>query len=492
MKKLILLITISAFALIWACETPSGRGGCNPPDDDTITVTGPITGGQGMPQSTTILKLATRGYVEEEFFFESTATSYQLEGEMTGDGMWTVEEADKAAFKTRLLVRRPVAPSNFNGTVVVEWFNVSAGADGAPGWMFNMPEILREGYAWVGVSAQKVGVDGGGFSQNVPGAVNLKAYDAERYGSLNHPGDAYSYDIFSIAAKVLQGKGSADVLGGLTPQRLLAYGESQSAFTMITYTNALQPVAKLYDGIFIHSRAAMAVPLEGQGNGGGCGSMSGDNAVKVRTDLDVPVIQFETEGDIRGFYTARQPDTDLIRTWEVAGTAHADAYLGTYFERAEIEDNLPEEVLTCPDANQGPQYIVLRAALHGLDRWVKDGVALPKAEPLNLNDNGQPERDEHGNALGGIRTPHVDVPIATLSPTNNNSGGGGCEGMMCAMFGSTEPFPEEKLLELYPNHEDYVTKFTTSAEATVEARFMLEPEKEAIVAEAQAAPIPTP
>lgn len=488
MKKLVVFLSIIfCVAALSGCDTPRANSGCGgtggTPQTQAVKVTGPITGGKGIPQAADILDLSKRGYVEEEFFFEGQADSYSISGQMTSDGKWKVVKGDNAPYKTRLLVRRPVTADKFNGTVVVEWLNVSAGADGAPGWMFNHPMLLREGFAWVGVSAQKVGVEGGSGLMTMPGALNLKKFDPERYASLSHPGDAYSYDIYSIAAKVIKGQGDKDVLGGLKPQRLLAYGESQSAFTMITYTNALQPVAKIYNGIFIHSRAAAAVPLEGQGSGGPRASVA-----MVRTDLDIPVIQFETEGDVAGFYKARQPDTNLVRTWEVAGTAHADAYLSNYFKLAEREEVLPEDVMTCENANEGPQYIVLRAALLGLDRWVKEGVALPKAAPLTMQDN-EILRDEHGNALGGIRTPHVDVPIATLKPVKED--GGGCGGdMMCNMFGSTEPFPAEKLLKLYPTHEDYVTKFTASAEATVAAGFMLEPEKQAIIAEAQAAAIP--
>ena len=47
------------------------------------------------------------------------------------------------------------ARKKFNGTVVVEWLNVSGGVDAAPDWTFAHTELIREGYAWVGVSAQK-------------------------------------------------------------------------------------------------------------------------------------------------------------------------------------------------------------------------------------------------------------------------------------------------------------------------------------------------
>src|SRR5207249_10942626 len=50
---------------------------------------------------------------------------------------------------------------------------------------------------------------------------------------------------------------------------------------------------------------------------------------RVRTDLRVPVLTFETGTDLPllRFYAARQPDSRRLRLWEVAGTAHADTYL---------------------------------------------------------------------------------------------------------------------------------------------------------------------
>ena len=96
-----------------------------PKCEGTITVTGPVTGGLGKPWGASILDLSAHGYVEEEFFFESIATAYILEGGMRVDGMLSVLELTRAPFKTRLLVRMPLDPAKFNGTVVVEWLNVS-------------------------------------------------------------------------------------------------------------------------------------------------------------------------------------------------------------------------------------------------------------------------------------------------------------------------------------------------------------------------------
>ena len=129
-------------------------------------------------------------------------------------------------------------------------------------------------------------------------------------------------------------------------------------------------------------------------------------------------------------------------------------------------------------------------------------------------------KDEHENALGGIRTPQVDVPTSNLRPMpvagsvsladmmkliagvgGCNSGDGGCEsdsagceafmGVACNVFGATVPFTPEKLQELYPTHEEYVTEFKASADATVAAGFMLEEEAVALVKKAEESLIPT-
>ena len=54
-------------------------------------------------------------------------------------------------------MRRPVDATDFNGTVLMEWQNVTAGYDLDALW--NPLHTTRAGYAWIGVSAQRVGVD---------------------------------------------------------------------------------------------------------------------------------------------------------------------------------------------------------------------------------------------------------------------------------------------------------------------------------------------
>src|SRR6266853_1207629 len=102
--------------------------------------------------------LAPLGYKIEEFFVSGTASSYKLSSAPTSDGRWNAVPAENVPYATRIVTVRPSDPKKFNGTVVVEWLNVSGGGDGAADWIGLHREILRNGYAYVGVSAQKVGV----------------------------------------------------------------------------------------------------------------------------------------------------------------------------------------------------------------------------------------------------------------------------------------------------------------------------------------------
>jgi Alpha/beta hydrolase domain len=193
------------------------------------TVTGPIGGGThgwpfGAPSAG--IDLAARGYVEAEYFIEGQAVSYAKAGAWARDGRWAAVPAGQAPYRTRLLVLRPAVAAAFNGSVIVEWLNVSAGWDNPEFFAHAREALLRGGFAWVGVSAQALGVQLSPFS--------LKAWDPARYGTLSHPGDAYAYDIVSEVARALRAPQGGDPLGGLRAQRLIAAGHSTAANGLAT------------------------------------------------------------------------------------------------------------------------------------------------------------------------------------------------------------------------------------------------------------------
>ena len=81
-------------------------------------------------------------------------------------------------------------------------------------------------------------------------------------------------------------------------------------------------------------------------------------------------------------------------------------------------------------------------------------------------------RDAHGNALGGVRLPPIEVPLAEYQGSNKFAGQGA---NFCFLLGSEIAFPEEKLKTLYPTPESYLQKLTEAAEAAV-AKGLLERE----------------
>src|ERR1700744_5562684 len=114
---------------------------------DTPTVSGPVSGGMhGRPFGTSLADLAASGYVEEEYFIAGSAPAYASAKPLTVDGAWTVAPTDSQIYKTRLLVRRPKDPAKFNGTVVLEWQNVSGGFDVDAEWGYAYPALMGDGY----------------------------------------------------------------------------------------------------------------------------------------------------------------------------------------------------------------------------------------------------------------------------------------------------------------------------------------------------------
>ena len=452
--------------------------GSAPPTTLEVSLGELVTGGRrGVPANAMPEGLADRhGYVEEERIVSGTATAYTSPTPLTEDGRWSVEPGRRARYRTRILVRRPRDESRFNGTVVVEWLNVTSGRDADPDFGALHPELLGEGYAYVAVSAQVVGVEGGDVRIEVPGVPRealapLVEWDPERYGSLDHPGDEFSYDLFSQIGRLAR---SGAPLGGLDVEHVIAVGESQSAGRLMTYVNGVHPLTKAYDGFLIHSRGASGAALNPADDG------RAPARLVVRPDVDAPVLQFETETDLTRlrFVEGRQPDDDHVVTWEVAGTAHADRATleyglasGRRWSRAPATFD-PDAL--CGRVNEGPQAPVLRAALRALRAWVVDDRRPPRAEPIRVAD-GAVVRDENGNALGGVRTPPVDAPIATLS------GDGNASSIFCLLFGSTTPLPPARVLALHPAREDYVTNVRRSADAAVAAGFLLDDDAEAMV-----------
>jgi hypothetical protein len=447
------------------------------PYDPRVATSGDATTYASAPGKPALLlgafDIASVGYVAEEFFISGSASCYT--------------PAAAADYTTRIVALTPADPDRFNGTVLVEWLNVSGGIDAPAVWMMAHREMVRAGYAYVAVSAQRVGVEGG---ENLMGIdMSLKSQDADRYSSLQHPGDAYAYDIFSQAGRLAR---QPEILRGLRAEHVIAVGESQSALFLTTYVNAVDSHARVYDGFLVHSRFGPAAPLDG-------GSIfevleeRSTQTVAFRPDLRVPLITIITETDLfngrlQGYLGARQPDNQQLRVWEIAGAAHADNYTIQVAPidsgSADLADIVaayaPTNMLMGQELdhciNFAPQHhYVLQAALSQLHAWVSAGRPPPSGRPIEMIGE-QPVLDEHGIARGGVRTPWVDVPIARTSGT------GGEESRMASIFGSGEPFDASTVQRLYPDGVgDYLRRFTVSLNSAIESGFLLAADRQEIL-----------
>ena len=481
-----------AFAVLMASADPQAAGATDassqvPASVPKATVTGPVTGGTGINlEGTTSFALSSVGYQQSEYFLSGTASAYTSAKPLTSNGRWNVTTASNEPYETRMVVYRPVNPDRFNGTVIVEWLNVSGGVDAAAAWLTDHVQMIRNGDVYVGISAQAAGIVGAAGTLGASGgqAGGIKGADPARYGSLEHPGDSYSYSIFEQGGAAVRRDASL-VLGGLKPKRILALGESQSATRLVTYINALQPKSQgVYNGYFIYSRFASGAALSQAPQA----VITPPAVVLIRTDLTVPVMMFETEADVAvlGYSAARQSPTKYIREWEVAGTAHYDTYglvesmtdtgngaadVSTFNTMIDPVSSFDNGAISCPvPLNAGAHTYPLRAAVVALNNWVKTGTPPPQSPRLDVSGPGEYVTNSLGLAEGGIRTPQVAAPIAVVNGTGDTSSAGGG---FCKLFGTTIPFTAAKLKQLYPTHQVFVRKWDAAVAADVSKGYLL-------------------
>jgi hypothetical protein len=410
------------------------------------------------------------GYVCEEFTLEGTTLAYAHADEERPDpnGRWLVDEIGEGDYRTRILVVRPTDPDRFNGTVLLHWMNVSAGHE------IEHPEEdeIYRGYAWVGVSAQEVGLYGAPWGAEVRGrqtkAEGLIATDPQRYSTLGHPGDAGSFEIFGQAAAVVGPDRNAavrdepDPLGGLDVRRVIATGGSQSAMRLVSYANALHPLHLAVDGFLISAWEGRVPRLDD-------GPVALGMRARLRDDLGVPVLIVNSEFEAVNGAAEDMPDHDRLRVWEVTGTSHA------HWRKAKVPIS---------ERGWGPNplswRIVHEAARRAINDWVTNGVPATPQPRIEIEAGGSSKilRDAHGIALGGVRLPEVAVPVAEHRGISLKTGFGG-------LYGGYRPFEPDVLKSLYPTRETYQQAWGVALDAMVRDRTVLPEDVESQLARGQ-------
>lgn len=463
----LLAVLVSTFLVAGLLGVAGHPSRAKAADGSTVprpTVTGPIgnAGIHGHALFDSWFDVSKLGYDEAEYFLSGTAKS-------------STAGAAPAPYRTRIMVTRPHDKKDFNGTVLLDWVNVTAQFENAVDSLEARDMLLREGYAVVWASVQSAGI--------CCTPLTPKVWDPVRYAALNHPGDDYANDIFSQMAKAVRtqvplGTG-VNPLGDLKVKRVLASGQSQSASKLDTYVRTVQASTGVIDGFLIH--------------GGGGKTWT--------TPPAVPVLHLLSDREA----TPEQPNTNVnYRLWEVAGTAHSDFWLGYNSVVGQGPRALADAPKKTPDdaatvavtaGNYGeivhpmdatcvlagatmPMRYAVAAAIEHLNAWVRDGdEAAPLNGPRYQFDGTNLAKDEHQNTKGGIRLPPIDVPVATYVST------------LCNLGGITVPFSDVELHQLYRTHAAYYGKVKTATAASVAGGWMLPADGADLLARACAAKV---
>lgn len=469
--------------------------------------------------------LSQFGYVEEEYFVSGHANVYDLD-ELSGR---VIVRTANAPYTTRVLVRRPVSPSAFSGTVIVELLNPTPGFDTDPQWQLCHDYFLAHGDAWVGITSKPVAVKA------------LKHFDPQRYAPLSwrnplplwqtctdpyspgySPGDSMRatenglvWDIMSQVGALLKSPPFRNhPLQGFQVERVFATGYSQTGGFLVTYINFIRPLATahlddgtpVYDGYLIGDGEGGSAPLNQ------CAETfaPGDPRIIIQPRPE-PVISVVTQTLVAGWSRlVRRADSDLpgdrYRRYEVPGSSHRS--------KLRVDFSMPPEVmarlglggppsLNCIEVDQYglsdfPLEYLMKGAFANLDAWVQDpqGYIPPSAPWINLDESNffWPVLDAYGNATGGLRTPYLDVPVATYYA---HSTAGDDESMfICSISGYKVPFDACLLMELYPPScflgiwfcrpsNSYVTQVREKVEELVDAGFITVDDGERIISEAE-------
>jgi hypothetical protein len=305
------------------------------------------------------------GYTPDDFGYR--ALEYFVSGTANGE-----------PYTTRVVIRRPGSDAAYSGLVLAESMHSSGSAHM---FEFSAAYIMDSGHIAVEILTTSPQI--------------MQDFNQARYAGLSIS-NGQANDILGQVGALI--KSDTGPIGELGVRHMVLGGTSMSAGTLINYL-AVHPrfrtpgdMDHIYDGYFPTS--------------------TGSDVPRV----DVPVIEMPTQLEVQSNVTRRNDGDEpgnQFRLYEFAGIGHVDA-----------RDN--DRLLPNPcqhPLSTIPSQAYWSVSLHHLLRWVDEGIVPPRAPRVWLdrdveNDGSQMILDEHGNPLGGIRSPYVDVPTATYVASN--------------------------------------------------------------------------
>ena len=438
---------------------------------ESIAVTVPI--GAGTSCSTARLPrlwegesvpVLAEGYVETEYLLSGAARTYT--GPITGP---VVVASCDSRYVTRILVRYPKRPADFSGRVVLEPFNTSFGVDRDALWARVGGLLQAQGDAWIGITTRAMG------------AAELMKADSARYAGIAFATNDLAWDALRDIGFLIKAGGHRSPLGHLIVHRVYLGGYSQSAVDIATFAMAFHAMARLPDGSSIYDGYFPAA------HAASCAAIASGTAWRPAMEhlsmrgVDVPVIEVQPQSDVEGFAaqldvgmfvnpgsaSVRRADSDLerdrYRLFELAGAPHAARLDG------------------CDGPGSTfPTSAFIRAAFCMLVHWAEDAIPPPRAPRIGMQGDGPVTTariDRYGNPLGGVRSPHLDVPLACFEA---HSG----PGPICQLQGRETPLARSTLVARYRDASRYLSEFTEALDATIRAGYLLPADREQILRDA--------
>ena len=455
------------------------------------------TGGHGQAAGGLRDDVTQFGYQENEYLFDGTAKTYPPAA------------LPPAPYRSRMIVWTPMDRSRFNGTTVVEWAQVSdfGQFELTVELNYQAPMLEEEGFAFVLVSAEERGVCD--QSANRCTTTSLKGADPERYGSLEHPGDAYSFDIFSQALQAIKHPTGIAPLGELETRIVIAEGFQRSVDKYFPIGAPVSPSPPSPFSIYGPLNDYLANGADDEARLADAFLIDAAAPAVEPARYRVPTLHHLDESAIRRTPT---PDRANHVTWEIAGAPHADRWSGGRIDipspdppaqkltraeelaRRDMLDNFGQEpdpagAICAPGARTGTMFqrrFTLNAALVALRTWADTDVRAPAALPIERvgpvpdSPTKKLSRDLDGNAIGGLRSPIIQVPVAAYN------------GEACISAGTMTSLPPERLAQLYPTHKSYVRQLLTATNEGVAKRFLVCQDAETIMRKASASTIGGP
>ncbi|KAH8693644.1 hypothetical protein BGW36DRAFT_301521 [Talaromyces proteolyticus] len=387
------------------------------------------------------------------------------------------------SYCTRLLLRCPKDPALFTGFVVEEPAHLWGGTSI---WRATNRWLMRNGHAWLEVDSQ------------APSALgNIKTVDPERYGEMHFVPGPLSHEF----------KESIPFVTEVTKETLSdAYDEFKAKWWPAT-TQSPEIIAAaswtLRSGCL--GIIATRVVLSGLSQTGGLtrrfithsshlrlrdGSLpfeayipcqSGGEALPDIAHVKIVELVGESEfqgvrlpcgvgGQLKGI-SHRRPQSDSFRLYEIAGMAHRES---RYPSERDLE-HYSGVTLRRAKWSTFANSFIYHAVFEAVEKWTsEEAIPPPKSCVIHtVGDSDDIVRDEYGNAKGGVRTVHTDVPLARFVAATP-------KGRPNWYRGSEMPFHEHKLKAMYGTVFNYRKEAGQALRKQMQAGFLLAADAEVL------------